>query len=267
MAHYLTTKGRNVANINSITRDRLIRYLDGYLAVLEIQDDSMNGLQIGGSPRISKAAFAVDACQESFRAAARVGAEILIVHHGLFWGKMEPITGMMKTRISTLFDNDISLYAVHLPLDCHDEVGNNVQLAGLFDLNLQGKFAVYKGTQIGVLAGPPKPLAREKLLRKIEQKLNTTAELLSFGPGTVKKIGLVSGGGDFAVAEARRNGCDTLITGETSHLVYHVAKEQRINVIFAGHYATETVGLKALAGHISNRFSIECRFLAAPTGY
>ena len=256
-----------MAKQNSVTRDRLIRYLDSYLAVPVISDDSMNGLQIEGSARISRAAFAVDACQKSFQAAARVKAEILIVHHGLFWGKMEAITGIMKKRISSLFEKNTSLYAVHLPLDCHDEVGNNVQLAALFGLTRRGKFADYKGLQIGVLAEPPKPLAREKLLHNIEQKLNTKAELLSFGAATVKKIGLVSGGGDFAVAEAKRNGCDTFITGETSHQVYHVAKEERINVIFAGHYATETVGLKALAGHVSSRFGINCQFLAAPTGF
>lgn len=256
-----------MAKHNSVTRDRLTRYLDGYLDVPAIADDSVNGLQVEGSPRISRAAFAVDACQKSFRAAARVGAQILIVHHGLFWGKREAVTGIMKKRIATLFEHDISLYAVHLPLDCHAEVGNNVQLAALMGLTIRGKFADYKGTRIGVLAEPPKPLAREKLLRSIEQKLSTRAELWSFGAAVARRIGLVSGGGDFAVAEARRDGCDTLITGETSHQVYHIAKEERINVIFAGHYATETVGLKALAGHVTNRFGIDCRFLAAPTGY
>ena len=251
----------------TVTLNRLTRYLNGYLSVPDIYDDSLNGLQIEGSYRISKAAFAVDACQASFRATARAGAEILIVHHGLFWGKPEPITGILKKRIATLFENGISLYAVHLPLDCHPEVGNNVQLAGLFDLAVRGKFAGYKGIEIGVLAEPPEPLDRAKLLQMIERKLNTPADLLPFGPGLIQRIGIVSGGGDFAVAEAGQCGCDTLITGETSHQVYHVAEERKINVIFAGHYATETVGLKALAAHISNRFSIECRFLAAPTGY
>jgi dinuclear metal center YbgI/SA1388 family protein len=251
----------------TVSLDRLSRYLNDYLSVADIPDDSMNGLQVEGAARISKAAFAVDACQASFRAAARAGAEILIVHHGLFWGKMEPIAGIMKKRLSTLFENGLSLYAVHLPLDCHPEVGNNTQLAALLGLINRGKFAAYKSTEIGVMAEPLEPLERRKLRRRIEQQLNAPADLLPFGPDRIRRIGIVSGGGDFAIGEAEQMGCDTLLTGETSHQVYHLAEERKLNVIFAGHYATETVGLKALAAHVSKRFAIECRFLAAPTGY
>ena len=250
-----------------VSRNRLIRYLDDYLNVSSIPDDSINGLQVEGAAEISKAVFAVDACLETVRAASDSRANILVVHHGLFWKRNERIVGVMRERISTLLENEISLYASHLPLDCHEEVGNNVQLAEILGLRKTGSFATYKGVTIGVLAKPDKVLRRETLLKKLEQELNTHAEMLPFGPARVKKVGIVSGEAASFVGEAKLADADTLITGETSHAAYHFAKESEINVIFAGHYASETVGLVALLRHIEERFAITCRFLSAPTGY
>ncbi len=256
-----------VTKNNSISRDRLTRYLDEYLAISSITDDSLNGMQVEGKARISKIAFAVDACLESIRTAARIHANVLIVHHGLFWGRNERIIGVMQKRISVLLARRISLYAIHLPLDCHDEVGNNVELARILGLDHLGKFAEYKGTKIGVLAGTAKLLRREEIKNKLEKKLKTRVEMLSFGPSKVQRIGIVSGGAGFFAAEAKTEGCDMLITGETSHAAFHLAKEAGINVLFAGHYASETVGLKALAKHLQKQFSITCKFISAPTGF
>ncbi len=251
----------------AIARTKLVRYLDNYLRIGDIRDRSLNGLQVEGSERIHRAAFAVDASLEAIRAAAHFRAQILVVHHGLFWSENERITGVMRRRIGALVENNMSLYAAHLPLDCHDEVGNNVELVRLFGFELGGKFADYHGARLGFIATPKKPVTRAALARKIEATLRCRVERLDFGPRTIRRIGIVSGGAAVFAAEAKDLGCDALVTGETSHTAYHMAKETRINVFFAGHYASETVGVKALARHLRDVFDLDCRFVSAPTGY
>lgn len=247
-------------------RKTIVEYLDDYLGINTVSDDSQNGLQVEGSDRVRKIAFAVDACMQTIRGAARFGADMLIVHHGLLWSRNERIVGVMKKRMAVLMANGVSLYAVHLPLDCHGEVGNNVELARILGLEVQAKFARYHGVEIGVLATPGEPLPREELIGTLEKSLHTKVSLLPFGPRKVKKVGIVSGGGASLAAEASDRGCDTFITGETSHSGYHIAKESRLNMIFAGHYASETVGLKALGRHLEKKFPIEYKFVSAPTG-
>ena len=251
----------------TITRSRLIDYLDDYLNVAAIPDRSLNGLQIEGSGRILRAAFAVDACLKTIRDTARIGADILVVHHGLFWSRNERITGVLRKRIAALIENNISLYAAHLPLDCHQEVGNNVELARLLGFSLGKRFADYHGVEIGFTAESDSTMSRAALVKKIEKVLKSPVDHLDFGPARIKRIGIVSGEAAEYAAEARELGCDAFVTGETSHMAYHLAKEARINVMHAGHYASETVGVKALARHLRAKFSLECRFLSAPTGY
>jgi dinuclear metal center YbgI/SA1388 family protein len=251
----------------SITRSGLVRYLDGYLKIGSIPDSSLNGLQVEGRARIERAAFAVDASLETIRAAARAGAGILIVHHGLFWGRGERITGVMRKRIGALLASDLSLYAAHLPLDCHEEVGNNVEIARLLGLSLGEKFADYHGVLIGFTARAKTPLTRAALVRTVEKRLRCRVARLDFGPARIRAVGIVSGGAAEYAVEAKTLGCDAFITGETSHSAYHPAKEARINVIYAGHYASETVGVKALARHLGRKFGIDCRFIPAPTGF
>ncbi|MFH1756168.1 MAG: Nif3-like dinuclear metal center hexameric protein [Candidatus Latescibacterota bacterium] len=256
-----------MAEKESISRDRLTGYLDTYLGVSSIRDDAYNGLQVEGAHKITKIAFSVDACLQTVQLAARANANMLIVHHGLLWaGHNQPITGIMKDRISILLRKQISLYASHLPLDSHDEVGNNVTLAKLLGMELLGKYASYKDVVIGVLAKPKKSLKRDELIQKLEKTLETRTVTLPFGPTAIRKVGIVSGDGAFAIADTMKQGADTFITGETDHVVYHLAKEAKVNMICAGHYASETVGVKALAKHIEDRFSIACQFISAPTG-
>jgi dinuclear metal center YbgI/SA1388 family protein len=251
----------------TINRQTLVGYLDDYLKIGEIPDKSLNGLQVEGKGRVSRVAFAVDACLQTIRAAARRGADILIVHHGLFWSRNELVTGVMRDRIAALIENKMSLYAVHLPLDCHEEVGNNVQLVRLLGFKLGERFANYHGVKIGYLADIDRGVSRGDLASLIEKKLGTHTDTLAFGPSKIKRVGIVSGGAADFAAEAKDLGCQAFVTGETSHTAYHLAKEARINVIYAGHYSTETVGVKALAEHLRRRFSLDCRFVAAPTGY
>jgi dinuclear metal center YbgI/SA1388 family protein len=250
-----------------INRIRLVKYLDDYLQIASIADDSQNGLQVEGSARINKLAFAVDACLQTIKAAARFKADMLIVHHGLLWSRRERITGIMQQRINWLLKHNISLYAAHLPLDCHEEVGNNVELARILGLEFKARFAKYHGIEIGIIAEAPRRTSRDRIMRMLEQSLNTKASLLAFGPEIVKRAGIVSGDADFAALEASDKGCDTFITGETSHVAFHLAKESRMNVVYAGHYASETVGLKALEKHLRKTFSVKCKFISAPTGF
>jgi dinuclear metal center YbgI/SA1388 family protein len=248
-------------------RDEIVDYLDEYLRVHEITDSSPNGLQVQGAAKVAKIAFAVDASKQTIQAAVRARADMLIVHHGLWWGRHEQIVGNMHARIAALIKGDLSLYAAHLPLDCHPEVGNNVELARLFDMTVEAWFGDYKGTPIGAIARPTGSISRDDLCQVMKTKLGAAPEMLAFGPSRVRLAGLLSGGGAMFAEEAARVGCDTLITGETSHSSYHMAKEAGVNLIFGGHYATETVGVRALERHLKKRFSVTTRFIDAPTGY
>ncbi len=251
----------------SIRRDDLVAHLDTYLRVAEIPDASPNGLQVQGAERISRIAFAVDASLLTIRAANRARAGCLIVHHGLWWGRHEQIVGNMYKRIAALIKNGVSLYTAHLPLDCHAEVGNNVELARLLDLHVEEPFGEYKGIRVGLIASYARPRARDTFVAAVEAALGASADVLPFGPARVRRIAVVSGGGAPFAEEAARAGCDTLLTGETSHSAFHAAREAGVNVVFAGHYASETVGLQALERHLKARFRVATTFLPAPTGY
>jgi dinuclear metal center YbgI/SA1388 family protein len=253
--------------MKTVTRDRLVEYLDEYLLVASIQDDSPNGLQVQGVTKVGKLAFAVDASVQTIGAAARSKADMLIVHHGLFWKGHQQIVGSLHKRISMLIKHDLSLYAAHLPLDCHSEVGNNVELARLLGLEAAGTFAAYKGTEIGTLARCRTPVTARELRTAVEKALDSPADLLPFGPARVKMVGIVSGEAGRFAEEAQRLGCDALVTGESSHSAYHLARDAGINVIYGGHYATETVGLRALERHLKKTFAVSCKFIPAPTGY
>ena len=249
------------------TRDEIVAYLDSYLRVAEIPDSSPNGLQVQGGERVTTIAYAVDASVQTIEAAAKAKADMLLVHHGLWWGRHEQIVGNMHARISALVHNDLSLYASHLPLDCHPEVGNNVELARLLGLEVERGFGEYKGIEIRVIATAPEPIPRAEFTQRLETGVRTIPQSLTFGPTNVSRVAIISGGGAMQAEAARQAGCDTLVTGETSHSAYHHARECGINLIYGGHYATETVGLKALDRHLRKRFSVGGRFLAAPTGY
>jgi len=173
----------------------------------------------------------------------------------------------MRKRIGLLVEHNISLYAAHLPLDCHDEVGNNVELARILGFELQRKFANYHGVEIGFIAESKRALTRSGLAARIAKRLDCRVDRLDFGPEKIKRVGIVSGEAAGFAGEARELGCAAFITGETSHTAYHLAREAGINVMFAGHYASETVGVKALAGHVGKNLSIDCKFISAPTGY
>jgi len=248
-------------------RDELTTYLDDYLRVREIEDTSQNGLQVEGPEEVTRVAFAVDSCQAAFEQAVATGAQLLIVHHGLFWDKPLRLVGPLFQRVKTLIEGDCGLYAAHLPLDIHPEVGNNAELARLLELKEPRAFGEQHGNKIGIggVLDPPTPLdvLVERLARATGQ---SPVRVLAHGPEKASQVGCISGGAAPLMDQVADTGFDTFVTGETSHAFFHQAAEWGLNVLYGGHYATETLGVKALARHLGKKFDLETTFLDIPTG-
>lgn len=232
-------------------------------------DDSNNGLQVEGVPTVTRAVFGVDACQALFQAAAERNAHFVFVHHGLSWGS-EPrrLTRYVADRYRTLFRHNISLYAVHLPLDAHPQLGNNAELARLADLENLQPFFDYHGMTIGFRGTLRDTATPAQLAAKLGAALNTAPQLVADNADApVSAIAIVSGGGGSdAIEQAAESGADLLVTGELCHQMYHVARELRLPTLALGHYATETLGPKAVCAHIAATFGIDCEFVDIPTG-
>jgi dinuclear metal center YbgI/SA1388 family protein len=250
-----------------VRRDELVAYLDRYLRIAEIPDASPNGLQVQGAERVARIAYAVDVSVQAIRAAKKERADLLVVHHGLWWGRHVQVTGTMHARVAALIRADMSLYTAHLPLDCHPKVGNNAELARLLGLREESTFGDYKGVRIGVIAAAPRAVRLAAFSAAVEKALGEPARVVAGGPKSVRRVAIVSGGGAGFAEEAARLGCDTLLTGESSHAAVHTAREAGINLVFGGHYATETVGLLALQLHVAKQFGLAGVFVSAPTGY
>lgn len=242
-------------------------YLDDFLRIGAERADApeaLNGLQVANRGEVTALAAAVDVCEATIRMAADEKANLLLVHHGLFWGGLRPLTGPMYRRVAGLLTNDIALYAAHLPLDRHPVVGNNIVLARMLGLEPRGEFGEYHGAPIGVWGEAD--VSRDDLTDAIAAALRATPRVLPFGPDRVRRVGVITGSGGSMIAQAAAAGLDTLVTGEGQHWTYFDAEELGVNVYFAGHYATETVGVKALAEHVAAKFDLPWVFLDHPTG-
>ncbi len=256
----------------------IARYLDDYLRVREVPDErnAVNGLQVENQGLVGGIVAAVDASQATIdgviaEGPGRGGASpLLLVHHGLFWDGNLPLTGRRYRRVAALLDNDLALYAAHIPLDLHPTVGNNVVLAERLGLAVEGWFGDYKGVPIGVWGHAPARLVpRDALLADVNHALGTPspgARLIAGGPERVARVGIITGGAGSMIGAAHDAGLDTFITGEGAHYTYFDAIEWGLNVIFAGHYATETLGVQALASHLAERFDLDWEFHDHPTG-
>ena len=253
----------------SVDSGRLVSYLNTYLACREFDESAINGLQVAGKKKISKIAFAVDGVLATFEEAAERGADMIIVHHGIYWGFQYALRGPDYKRIKVLMDHDISLYAAHLPLDAHPEVGHNVNLlkalGGLPDS--LAPFGAYRGKTIGFQA-KVNETSRDDMSARLQDVLGGPVKLLGFGPDKVRTIACVTGqGADFGlVREAKIRNIHFYISGEAAHPIYHFAKENKVTVALGGHYHTEVFGLKALAAHLENQYDIETFFIDHPTG-
>lgn len=244
----------------------IVRYADGYLRTHEFGDwpNALNGLQVENSGRVSKIGAAVDASTRTFTAAVRSGVDLLLVHHGLFWSGLRPLTGVFGRQVRLLFEGDVALYSAHLPLDAHLVVGNNAQIAAALGFDETEPFMETKGQIIGVKVRAS--IGRDELRARLEHSLGGPVRMFDSGPAETRVIGIVSGGAGGEVAEAAGEGTDTFITGEGPHSSAIAAEEFGVNLLLGGHYATETFGVKALAAHLSERFEVPWEFIDAPTG-
>jgi dinuclear metal center YbgI/SA1388 family protein len=255
-------------------------YLDEYLRVREVPDErnAVNGLQVENSGAVGSIIAAVDASHATIAGAAAAAASraegraapLLLVHHGLFWDGNVPVTGRRYRRMAALIESDLALYSAHIPLDLHPEVGNNVVLAERLGMQVEGWFGDYKGSALGAWGFAPQRWGtREALVAEVDRALGTFApgaRLIGGGPERVSRVGIITGGAGGMIGAAREAGLDTYITGEGAHHTYFDAMEWGLNVIYAGHYATETLGVQALASHLADRFDLDWEFHDHPTG-
>ena len=252
--------------MKSIRRDKLVSFLDSRLCLSEFsEDESANGLQVEGSVTVQKIGLAVDACEYVFKEAAKKKIDFLLVHHGLIWGGLKSVSGVVKKRIKTLLDSDISLYACHLPLDWHPKYGNNSELLRLLSIKKIGEFGKYHGKNISYWGRTAKEISLDEFTARIDKVLGTRSSAVRFN-NKVRNVGVVSGGGWFAINEAEKYNIDTFLTGEPSHSAYTLAEEMKVNLVFAGHYATETLGVKAVGLMLQKRFGLPAEFIDHPTG-
>ena len=245
---------------------QLAAHLDAYLRVKEIKDSAVNGLQVEGPSEIKRVAFAVDARLAAFTEAAEMGAQLLIVHHGLFWTTVQPLTGPHYRRIRALIEGKVGLYASHLPLDAHPKVGNNAQLARALGLRRRVPAGEYHGQVIGVGGVLARSIPVPELAARLAAATGCPVVRTVDGGRPARRVACVSGGAADMARQIAEAGYDTYVTGEVSHSSEPLIEELGINVIFGGHYGTETLGLKALAAHLHREFRLETRFIALPTG-
>ena len=225
---------------------------------------AFNGLQVENSGRVTRIAAAVDATPSTVELAAAAGANLLIVHHGLFWNARHPWTGHQYRLLRVLLDNDLAVYSSHLPLDAHPVLGNNAGLAKALRLSRAHPFFKHHEHQIGVQVTAQ--LDRRELYDRLERVLGRAPILAEGGPKVCRRIGIVTGAAGDQLDQAAGEGVDTFITGEGPHWSYARAEELGINVFYGGHYATETFGVKALSDHLSKKFRIPSIFIEYPTG-
>ena len=243
----------------------LVSYLDRYLRISEVADapNALNGLQVANGGTISRIAAAVDLCAATVQMAAQQGADLLLVHHGLFWGGLERLTGRAYRRVAGLIEHNIALYSAHLPLDVHPEVGNNAVLAHQLGVARRGEFGEEYGLRIGVWGEVDVP--RAALAQRLGDVVGGCTRLMGFGPERVRRVGIVTGAAGSMIGQAAALGLDTYITGEGAHHTFFDAEELGLNVFYAGHYATETFGVKALAERLCAEFDLPWTFLDHPT--
>jgi len=231
-------------------------------------DASANGLQVGPENKeITHAAFAVDAAEATIEAAAEAGADVLVTHHGLSWGGIERVTDRQYRRIAPLINDDIALYVSHLPLDGHQELGNAARIADLLELDDTAPFGSMGPVTIGQQGRLVDGRSVDEIATELETELEGTdsVQLFDFGPTDVETFAIVTGSGSDWLDEAREVDADLLITGEGKQKVYHQAREAGINVILAGHYATETFGVRSLQS-LAEEWGLSTSYHAHPTG-
>ena len=244
----------------------VVRHCDSLLRTAEVADwdRAHNGLQVENDGRVTRIAAAVDASLATVKLAIAAKADLLLVHHGLFWSDSVPWTGKRRELQRLLIENNLAIYGSHLPLDLHPKLGNNAQLAAALGFKKLKPFFFEKGAHIGLRADAK--VSRDELAQRLAQATGVAPKLLPGGAAECRRIGIVTGGAGAELKKAAAEGVDTFITGEGPHWTFALAEELGLNVLYGGHYATETFGVKALAAHLAQKFRVSWSFLDHPTG-
>jgi dinuclear metal center YbgI/SA1388 family protein len=244
----------------------IVRHCDRILRTDQVNDYSgaVNGLQVENRGNVTRIAAAVDASLSTIKLAIDTQADLLIVHHGLFWAPRHPWTAKTYELLQLLINHDLAVYSSHLPLDMHPRLGNNAQLCSALGLRNPRPFFFDKNQHLGLRARANLPL--DRLARQLQAAVGIKPTVIRGGPSICRHIGVVTGGAGAEVKMAAAEGVDTFITGEGPHWTFALAEELGVNVLYGGHYATETFGVKALAAALSGKFSVPWSFIDYPTG-
>jgi dinuclear metal center YbgI/SA1388 family protein len=244
----------------------VVKHCDQLLRTKEIgdYDGAANGLQVKNRGTVSRIAATVDASLATVKLAIAAKADLLIVHHGLFWSASHPWTDKKYELLRLLIENNLAVYSSHLPLDAHPKLGNNAQLCAALGLKYLKPFFLTHGQTIGFKMQTK--ISRAELAARLARVTGAKPRIIPGGPKICRRIGVVTGGAGADLKLAADEGVDTFITGEGPHWTYAVAEELGINVFYGGHYATETFGVKALASYLSKKFRLPWTFIDHPTG-
>jgi dinuclear metal center YbgI/SA1388 family protein len=252
--------------MSKATLTAIVKHCDQILRTREIgdYDGAANGLQVENSGSVTRIAATVDASLATVKLAIAAKADLLVVHHGLFWNSRQPWTGKNYELLSLLAENNLAIYSSHLPLDAHPKLGNNAQLAAALGLKNLKPFFFSHGQNIGLQSQTK--ISRAELAKKLERATGVKPKIIPGGNEVCQRIGVVTGGAGGDLKLAADAGVDTFITGEGPHWTFALAEELGLNVFYGGHYATETFGVKALAVELSKKFQLPWGFLDHPTG-
>ena len=242
------------------SRDEIVSFANEFLDIGAYPDYGPMGLQVVGAPEVAKIACGVSASRELFERAAGAGAQLVIVHHGLFWDRDSRVIGpMQRARLEALFNGDLTLVAYHLALDAHPEIGNNALLADELGVQREGRF-----TDWGYGGRLAAPMPASEFSALVQEKLDRPPLVFAYGPEEIERVAVLTGGAARYVSEAAEEGYDCFVTGEADEPTKHAAKEAGIHFIAGGHYATETLGVSALAAKLANQFGVEWEFIDLP---
>jgi dinuclear metal center YbgI/SA1388 family protein len=241
-------------------RDEIVAFANEFLDIGSYPDYGPMGVQVLGAEQVEKIVCSVSASRELFERAAAAGGQMVLVHHGLFWDKDSRVVGaIMRERLRALFDADLTLVAYHLALDAHPEVGNNALLARELGVEPERRF-----TEWGYGGPLPKPLGVSEVAERVQKKLDRMPLVFSYGREEIERVAILTGGAARYVLEAAAEGYDCYVTGEADEPTKHAAKEAGIHFVAGGHYATETLGVRALTAKLAEEFGVEWEFVDLP---
>lgn len=246
----------------SVDLESLVKFCDDRTRRLNVADfpGAENGLQLANSGRVTRIGAAVDAGRIPFEKAIAEGVDFLIVHHGLFWNPLQPLTGSNYTKLKVAMDGNLAVYGSHLPLDAHPEIGNNRLLADALEMQVEDWFLEHEGTPIAALAVGCK--GRNDLKDRLRKVFPAGFQSIEFGSSEIGRVAILTGSGRSALAELEGQGVDTLVTGELRQEHFNYAQEKCLNLYTCGHYATEVFGVKALARECAAKFGLDWSFIA-----